>query len=85
MSRHTVDNEIDTFDAKLTSQQTDSGSPDTSLPLVEVPSSPNIREFSDSLPLTDNVSLGAHSDNATTHQYVTRSGRQVRKPNKYTI
>ncbi|GFR57877.1 integrase core domain [Elysia marginata] len=81
MSIDAVDDEADNFDAKINN----SGLPDTSPPPVEVPPSPTIREFSSSLPLTDNVSLRAHSDNASTHQYVTRSGRRVRKPDKYTL
>ncbi|GFS24420.1 integrase core domain [Elysia marginata] len=81
MSRDAVDDEADNFDAKVNN----SGLPDTSPPLVEVPPSPTKREFSSSLPLTDNVSLRAHSDNASTHQYVTRSGRRVRNPDKNTL
>ncbi|GFN84237.1 integrase core domain [Plakobranchus ocellatus] len=81
MSRDAVDDEADNLDAKTNS----SGLPDTSPPLVEVTPSPTKREFSSSLPLNDNMSLRAHSHNASTHQYITRSGRRVRKPDKYTL
>ncbi|GFO32675.1 transposon ty3-i Gag-Pol polyprotein [Plakobranchus ocellatus] len=81
MSGDVVDDEADNFDAK----NNNSGLPDTSPPLVEVPPSPTKREFSSSLPLNDNVSQRAHSNNASTHQYVTRSGCRVRKPDKYTL
>ncbi|GFN74639.1 hypothetical protein PoB_000114500 [Plakobranchus ocellatus] len=81
MSRDAVDDEADNLDAKINN----SGLPDTSPPLVEVPLSPIKREFSSSFPLNDNVSQRAHSNNTSTHQYVTRSGRRVRKPDKYTL
>ena len=56
--------------------------PNTPQPQVEVAPSPTPSELSNSLPLTDNVSLRAHPDNPP---YTTRSGRQVRKPNKFTL
>ncbi|GFO37534.1 hypothetical protein PoB_006403900 [Plakobranchus ocellatus] len=51
MSGDAVDDEADNCDAK----NNNSGLPDTSPPLVEVPPSPTKREFSSSLPLNDNV------------------------------
>ncbi|GFR98756.1 hypothetical protein ElyMa_001026900 [Elysia marginata] len=51
----------------------------------EVLPSPTKREFSSSLPPAVNVSLRAHLDNASTLQYVTMSGRRVRKPDKYSL
>ncbi|KAK3738751.1 hypothetical protein RRG08_035631 [Elysia crispata] len=55
---------------------------DDVMPAVELPHSPQTDESKNSPPLLDQRS-GAHSDTRNTH--ITRSGRVVRKPDKYTL
>ncbi|GFR61084.1 integrase core domain [Elysia marginata] len=70
-SRDAVDDEAENFDSKV-----NRGLPDTSPPLVEIPPSPSKREFSSSL--FDNVSLRAHSDNASTHHKDSLNSQETR-------
>ncbi|RUS90003.1 hypothetical protein EGW08_002270 [Elysia chlorotica] len=56
---------------------------DTTRSRVELPGSPTTDDFSNSPIHPDQRSAGAHPDNRNKHT-ITKSGRVVRKPNKYT-